>query len=166
MKPFFQHAPGRPFHISVGVVLTNEEGKICVHTWTRENALAEHRSLFEGLDSIYVLMRESLEDNETLLEAAHRGLKEEFGAVGVPARFLGSLQCIAKHPDGDFEKTTLYLEMKVKSMGERPKDDVEGGSTIEWHDPIWLIERMKEQGQKTYREDLDESKILSTYVGR
>lgn len=165
-KPkLFQHHEGSPFHISVGAVLVNAEGKICVHTFSKDGLNPKMRASLKNLVGLSILMRESLEEGETLEQAVLRGIREEFGAEGEIQRYLGSIQGVAFDPAGNtsFEKTTLYFEVKLTRLGERPKDDAEAGSTLEWLAPSVLIERMKQQAS-TERDDVDESKIIEAYL--
>ena len=109
-------------------------------------------------------MRESLENGETLEGALARGVQEEFGMVGAIKKYLGSEQHFLETPGGNFEKTTIYFEVELTHIGERPSDDAEGHSTLDWVEPSVLIERMEDQGRRTDRKDLDESKIIKAYV--
>ncbi|HYE23362.1 MAG TPA: NUDIX hydrolase [Candidatus Paceibacterota bacterium] len=160
----FQHSVDSPFHISVGAVLVNGEGKVCVHKRTRENIPSELHDKLGGLEEVFILMRESLEDGESLEYAVHRGLMEEFGAEGELGRYLGSIQTrITPGTSYETEKTTLYFAARLTKLGERPEDE-ESDSDLEWHEPVYLIDRMRDQGLQTNRGDLDESKILEAYV--
>lgn len=147
------------------MLLTNEEGNILAHTLHKATMPPEHRDKLGGLDQAYVLMRESLEEGESLEKAAHRGIAEEFGATGTIVRFLGSTQSILPESYGSFEKTTLYFHMRLTEQGERPKNDGESHTEITWVAPDVLLSAMKTQGQSTSRGDLDESKIVNAYVG-
>ncbi|MFA5996788.1 MAG: NUDIX hydrolase, partial [Candidatus Paceibacterota bacterium] len=119
--------------------------------------------ILQGLKEIYILMRESLKNGETLEEAVLRGLKEEFGAEGSVRKYIGSIQAMIPE-DGLWEKTTLYFEVLLKAQGERSSNDAESHTDLVWMDPGILINKMKEQGSRVDREDLDESKIIEAYV--
>ena len=160
----YQHSAASPFHISVGAVLVNDEGKVCVHKRTKETVPPEFRDKLGTLGELFVLMRESLEEGETLAECVMRGVHEEFGAEGELGTYLGSVQTrITPGTPYEFEKTTLYFTVRLTSIGVRPEDE-ESDSELEWHDPEFLIERMRAQGEQTGRGDIDESKILEAYV--
>ena len=158
-----QHSADRPFHISVGAVLVNSEGNICVHRRTLENTPEKYVFAMGGLGDVVILMRESLENNETLEQAVLRGIREEFGAEGKIIQYLGSIQANVQTTAHAFEKTTLYYSVQLTLLGERP-EDAESDSELLWLPPGELIARMKYQGANTHREDLDESKIIETYV--
>lgn len=164
MTHLFQHSKESPFHISVGVVLINEQGEVCVHKHTRENTPAESLDVLGSLSEVYILMRESLENGETLEDAVHRGIQEEFGAEGDILRYLGAIRCDIQPKTYAFEKVTLYFLMQLTALHERPQEDEEAHSVLEWHTPEFLIEKMREQGTATGRGDLDESKIIEAYV--
>lgn len=164
MKYLFQHSEEQPYHISVGVVLVNIDGNICVHHYTKENVPARYQASLGGLSETRILMRESLENNETLEQACLRGIFEEFGAEGEIRRYLGAIQVDVNATLRTFEKTTLYFHVQCTKLGERPLDDEESFSTLQWVEPHTLIGYMKEQGARATRPDLDESKIIETYV--
>ncbi len=164
MRSIFQHSEGNPYHISVGAVLVNAEGKICVHAFRVDGLEPWQQVVLGTAEHLYILMRESLEEGETLDEAVLRGIQEEFGATGIVKRYLGSIQARALSTrKGAFEKTTLYFEVECTGLGERSPDDEESHSTIEWHDPDTLIAKMRSQ-KNDVRDDLDESKIIEAYV--
>ena len=162
MTKLFQHSPEAPFHISVGAVVVNAEGKILAHKITKQNIPAEISEKMEDMPEVYILMRESLENDETLEQAVHRGIREEFGVEGEIKKYLGSIQVFI--PQEAFEKTTLYFHVALTHIGERPTNDAESYSDIEWIAPDTLLQKMKSQGEKTTRGDLDESKIIEAYV--
>jgi ADP-ribose pyrophosphatase YjhB (NUDIX family) len=163
MTRLFKQTPEHPFHISVGAVLVNEEEKICVHKMTKSKTPGVYANVFEGRDEIYILMRETLDNNETLEAAAMRGIREEFGAAGEIRQYLGSQAFEVRMHGYPYEKTTVYFEITLTELGERPEDE-ESYTDIEWHTPEFLIERMKEQGKGNPLADIDESKIIETYV--
>lgn len=151
-RPFFQASPSQPYHLSVGAVLFNQEGKVACHYF----------SSIMGVQDVYILMRESVEDGESLLETAERGLREEFGASGRPVGFLGALSGYLEDPRLPFEKTTLYVAYELIDWDPdlRDQDDPEACSTILWLDPEELIEIMRKQGERFQRVDADESRII------
>jgi 8-oxo-dGTP pyrophosphatase MutT (NUDIX family) len=153
-KPFFQASHHQPYHLSVGAVLFDDEGRIACH----------HFKEIGGFKDVYILMRESMEDGETPLETLHRGLKEEFGATAEPVAFLGSLCGYLPDFRLSFEKTTLYIACRLTLWNpeERDLSDPEGSSTIEWIEPGALIAIMQQQGPRFFhRVDADESEMIS-----
>ncbi len=167
MSSIYQHTAANPFHISVGAVVVNDKGEILVHKMQKKDVPADMLQAFNydsiQKDEIYTLMRETLEDGEVLTDAVMRGVHEEFGIEGTVEKYLGSIQAKAFAWDKEFEKTTLYFQVGVITQNERPKDE-EDFSILEWHAPEFLIQKMQEQGQSMNRTDLDESKIIQTYV--
>jgi hypothetical protein len=158
MSNLFRGVPESPYHLSVGAVLYNENNDVACHYFSEFQAADQGK-----LDDFYILMRETIEAVESVEGAVLRGAKEEFGATGEIKRFLGTL--VTKFLRGDtwIEKTTVYF--LVKSCGfdsnyERDPNDDESKSVIQWQSINFLIEKMKEQGMKYERTDLDESIIL------
>lgn len=156
-KPFFQASQKQPYHLSVGAVLFDQNGRIACH----------HFNEILGHKDIYILMRESLENDETPLAALHRGLKEEFGATAQPVAFLGSLSGYLPDPRLPFEKTTLYITCQLMQWNPEDRDltDPEAGSTIEWLEPSTLISLMERQGARfQHRADADESEMIKRTI--
>lgn len=152
-KPFFQASLQQPYHLSIGAVLFDQKGRIACH----------HFKEILGHKDIYILMRESMEDNESPLITLHRGLKEEFGATAQPVAFLGSLSGYLTDPRLPFEKTTLYIACQLIQWNPENRDlsDPEAGSTIEWLEPATLISLMEQQGVRfQHRADADESEMI------
>lgn len=151
--PFFRASEKQPYHLSIGAVLFNSEGKVACH----------HFKEIFGYKDVYILMRESMEDNETPLTTMHRGLMEEFGATAEPVAYLGCLSGYLPDKRLSFEKTTLYIACKLIDWNpeERDPNDPEAGSTILWLEPEELIAIMKKQGKKAGgRVDADESEMV------
>jgi 8-oxo-dGTP pyrophosphatase MutT (NUDIX family) len=152
-KPFFQAALDHPYHVSIGAVLFDREGRIACH----------HFKEVFGHQNIYILMRESMENEETPLMALHRGLKEEFGATAQPLCFLGCLSGSLPDCGFSFEKTTLYIACQLIEwkLEDRDPEDPEASSIIEWIEPNHLIALMSSQGLRfPQRVDADESEII------
>ena len=151
-KPFFQASQQQPYHISVGAVLFDNQGRIACH----------HFKEFFGQKDLYILMRESMENDETLFMTLQRGLKEEFGASAKPIAFLGCLSGYLQDSQLPFEKTTLYIACQVTEWNpaERDPNDPEAMSIIEWLEPNELITIMQQQGSRLKRVDADESEIV------
>ncbi|HEY2810435.1 MAG TPA: NUDIX hydrolase [Rhabdochlamydiaceae bacterium] len=149
---FFQASARQPYHLSIGAVLFNEEGKIACHRFPQS---------FGGKD-VYILMRESMENDETPVETVQRGLMEEFGATARPIGFLGSLSGDLPGFAHPFVKTTLYIACELIEWDPKLRDteDFEGTSIIEWHEPQHLISLMQQQGKRINRVDADESEII------
>ena len=144
-----------PYHISVGAVLLNEKDEVCVHHF------GTHTLGGKTAKDFYILMRETPESDEAIIEALHRGLFEEFGATASVIHYIGPLVCEVNYKHLK-EKTTLYFLCKLLDQDEndRAKDDPESNSSIEWLGIDFLIEKMQKQGKETGLADLDESKIL------
>ncbi len=151
--PFFQANKKQPYHLSIGAVLFNKEGLIACHHFKE---ILEHKD-------IYILMRESMENDETPLMTMHRGLKEEFGATANPIAFLGCLSGYLPDSRLPFEKTTLYIACQLINWNPENRDaeDPEASSTIEWLEPDILISFMQQQGIRfQHRVDADESEMI------
>lgn len=150
--PFFRANKTQPYHLSIGAVLFNQEGLIACH----------HFEEILGYKDIYILMRETMENNECPLTTLHRGLKEEFGATGRPIAFLGNLTGYLPDKNLPFEKTTLYIACQLIDWNPENRDpeDPEGMSVIEWLEPNRLIAIMEEQGTRFHRVDVDESEMI------
>lgn len=162
MKNYFQGNSEHPQHISVGAVVINEAGEVCCHHFDSTKGKYEGYWKEQGLENFYILMRETIEPNETLEQALHRGLMEEFGIEAELLDYIGSIQSHFKSKGVEIEKTTLYFLGKLKNqdLSKRSSSDIEFESQIEWHTADFLIPKMKEQTTKYGRTDIDESKIL------
>jgi len=82
---YFQGNKEHPQHISVGGIVVNDQKQICAHKF-HEDQLAPY---LEGENigaDVYLLMRETVDPNESLENAFHRGLMEEFG---IKAKLFG-----------------------------------------------------------------------------
>jgi hypothetical protein len=161
MINYFQRSSENPFHISIGGVVVNDEGKICCHYFESKS----HPAIGD-IKNVYILMRETIEPNETIEECLTRGLQEEFGMVGTLKSYLGSIVVNFEHRGQIVEKTTLYFLCDYISIdpSNRKSEDPESDSEIVWIEPKELIEKMKEQRIRLGREDVDESKILERLV--
>ena len=169
MKNYFQGNVTHPQHISIGAVMRNDKGQIRTHYFSKEFASGFWKSI--NVSDFYILMRETLEPNESLEIALARGLREEFNATARLDDYLGSITSTAyqvddkngKHP---FQKTTLYFLCTYEgdAAAERDMSDAEGQSTLLWMDAQKLIPLMKAQKERFERDDVDESSILERYL--
>lgn len=85
MPTYFRATNEYPYHLSIGAVVVNDEKKILCHHF---------KSLqLKGLEfkDLYILMRETIEPNETIEQCLARGLREEFGVRAEIVHILGSL---------------------------------------------------------------------------
>ncbi len=157
-RSLFASTEESPYHLSVGAVLYNGKGEIACHYFKELRIPQDTREYTD----FRILMRETVEEKESLEAAVLRGIHEEFGATGDIKRFIGTL--VTSFPRGDVpvEKTTVYflIELKEFNPSERDFYDEERTSLIEWQPIDWLISEMEEQGKKIERTDLDESTML------
>lgn len=138
-----------PHHISVGIVLLNEKKQVACHFYGEETIRGYPKNF-------HTLPHESLEDGESLEQAAVRGAKEELSMNVVPRRFVGSLivTWTSRHNEA-VEKTVPYLVCDLLSIDEvRDLTCPESVSEIRWLEIDELIDIMQKQGTG------DESKIL------
>jgi len=154
----FQATAGNRYHLSVGAVVRNEEGKICCHYFKSKFFSEVDRTL----EDFYILMRETVEPGESLEECLARGLKEEFGVTARLESYLGSIVSHFPKESMDVEKTTLYFSCAFISRDDtlRSHDDIESGSETRWVEPSLLMSKMKEQSARLNREDTDESIMI------
>ncbi|MBI2043033.1 NUDIX domain-containing protein [Candidatus Pacearchaeota archaeon] len=154
-KNYFIGNNEHPQHLSVGAVVLNNKNEICIHHFL-------NYPLQDKVVDFYLLMRETVNPDETLEEALHRGLEEEFGIKAILIDYLGSIK--SKFPSNGtmIEKTTIYFLCRYQSQDLNLRDinDVEGKTKIEWQSADFLIPKMKEQGKKSGRSDIDESDVL------
>lgn len=152
----FKYSKENPTHLSVGAVVINDKNEVLCHYF-------EETPKWK-LKNIYMLMRETIEPDETIESAIHRGLMEEFGVTGEITGYLGPIisHFYSKRLDDNIEKTTIYFLVKLIKLDESKRDpnDPEFASQIQWYKPEFLIPKMKEQGKHPGRSDLDESSIL------
>jgi len=155
---YYTYKIGLPNHLSVGGLVVREDGQIAVNRFQD----------IEGYKDIALLMRETLEPNERLEEAVHRGLAEEFGMRGVIISYLGNISCrlFLKRKRFEIEKTTLYYYLTYLSHDAelRAEEDRRFGGELEWHDPVELIDIMRMQASRVNRPDVDESQIVLRYL--
>lgn len=158
---YFQGTVENPYHISIGAVVRNNEGKICCHYFKK---ISYNES--EELQDFYLLMRETMEPNETIEETLKRGLLEEFGVEARLNKYLGSIISQFYRKNTVVEKNTLYFLCDFVSIDEsRRGGDIESTSEIQWLHPEVLITKMKEQGQRLQKTSLNESLILERLLG-
>jgi hypothetical protein len=157
MKNYFQRNKKSPYHISIGVVLMNKKKEICT-MYLKEYS----NTAIKTIKDFHSLVRETLEPNETIEQCINRGLMEELGATAKINSFLGSMVAITPQEDYMFQKTTLYFLCDLISIdtSKRSKEDKEIGAEICWTPLGELILKMKGQGKRLNRDDLDEGVIL------
>jgi ADP-ribose pyrophosphatase YjhB (NUDIX family) len=151
-----QRSPDNPYHLSVGAVLLNSDNKVALHHFKEEDTPF-------GAE-VYCLMRESVEDNETLESAVARGLDEEFGAKGAIEYFIGGETVEFMEQDKKpMHKTTLYFVVRLKQIdvSKRKQDDPEYGSLVKWFSLPEAINLFTQQANKLpHRPDLHEASII------
>lgn len=155
----FETSAENPYHLSVGAVIRNADGKILCHNYGDLNINPFRPK------NIYILMRESIEENETVEQALIRGAREEFGANVRPIRFIGSLVNSYSQFGAPIEKTTIYFLCDLIDIDESKRDnDEENQSLVEWKTPEFLIEKMEMQSAGIERTDLNEAEILKRII--
>ncbi|MCX6727150.1 MAG: NUDIX domain-containing protein [Candidatus Shapirobacteria bacterium] len=106
-----------PYHLSVSAVVF--EG----------NKLA----LLKKVDGSYTLPRETINSNESLVNAIFRGLREELGINVSVEKFIGSLITIFKRPDNTkVEKTTLYFICTKRGETNKKQEEDELTDEVVW----------------------------------
>lgn len=155
---YFIAKPSQPYHLSVGVVLVNGKHEVACHYFDELEF-----SPGKVVKDFYILMRETVHQNESLEQAAARGLMEEFGAKGQILSFLGSIQATKIPAVGHLmHKTTLYFLVRLGSIDTslRDPEDPEYSSRIEWRTVDYLIDKMQSQFERLQREDTNEAEVL------
>ncbi len=158
-QSLFLHSDRQPFHLSVGVLVYRADGRMLVH-YHAEAAVRGQR-----YRDLYVLVRESVEDAETLEEAVHRGVREETGASVVVHAFLGDLHerwTIADGADHDWQKTTVYflVELTEWDPGRRDPNDPEAGSNLLWLEPRELELKLDDTARRYPQMETGEGEIV------
>lgn len=158
---YFQGTKDHPYHLSVGAVVMNEKNEVCCHFFDKPAGPGFKYGTFENF---YLLMRETIEPNESIEQCLERGLQEEFGMKAKMKSYIGSLDSHWMTKEGNIRinKTTLYFLCEPISFItlNRREDDPEKSSSIVWINIRELIEKMKEQGRRLGNVTLDESEIL------
>lgn len=118
-----------PFHLSVGQVLVNDEGKI---------------ALLKKSGGDYTLPRETIYLNESLNDCLIRGAREELGKVVEVIKFIGSQVTFFNREDGtQVEKTTLYFQTRVVGETDLKQENDEIGDELVWVDLKLAVEKLK-----------------------
>jgi len=163
MKNYFQGSMQNPYHISIGAVVMNDNNEVCCHYFRTFSHPA-----MGTFDDFYLLMRETIEPDETIERCLARGLKEEFGIQATLHSFIGSIvsRFLIPKTHITMEKTTLYFlcDFVDMDLSKRASNDPESVSEIRWMKPQDLRIKMIEQGKRSGREDIDESKILEKLI--
>ncbi len=165
MSNYYISTKEHPYHLSVGAIVVNDRGEVLCHHF---HSIDVPGTTFKDL---YLLIRESLDPNETLEAAVHRGLLEEAGVEAAVQMFIGSIVSQFNREDIIAQKTTLYFLCKLIKFDivRRDKSDPEAGSEITFLPIDSLIDKMKSQYDRYKRSDFDETYILEEtkkYLGR
>lgn len=159
----FQGSQDHPFHLSVGGLLTNDEGAICCHYFD-VNSDASKASTKRDL---YLLMREAIKSDETIEAALRRGARQEMGAKVEVGHFLGSINSVFPHSTSGeiIRKTTIYFHLQLIEQNEnwRERNVPEGQSVLMWLPAPVLIKRSETQTSDSHT-GLDESSIIKNYL--
>ena len=154
----FRATKENPYHISIGGLVVNSEGRILIHHFT------DVKLGNTTFDNLYLLLRETIEPHESIEQTLERGLMEEFGAQGEIVKYLGSIKGKLPIENVWAEKTTLYFLIQYIQHDElkRQKDSFESKSRLEWLNPTELIPLMKKQA--AVDASLDESVIVERFI--
>lgn len=141
----FKWTENNLFHLSVGAVIQNGEGKILVHRLARiENK---------------IFLPKKTHKEEMSLEQTLERVEAETGLKVQPERFLGSRNSTFSNESGQIiNKTTLYFLCKILETTQRDPRDRDADSELMWLDREEAISIMRSQG-KTDNE-MDESMVL------
>lgn len=162
---YYHGDSGHPYHLSVGALVMNEKGEILVHHYSNLSAWGYGLEL----GACVLLMRESVEFGETLEQALHRGLMEEFGTMGTIVTYIGSIVSHFRRPhDGtSIEKTTVYFLVTPTVVDfTKRKNDIENTSELMWKQGVELVRAMREQSICYGRDDINESVIIERGIAR
>ncbi|MCA9380856.1 NUDIX hydrolase [Candidatus Dojkabacteria bacterium] len=159
MKNYFQASPENSYHISLGAIIFNKD---------RTKVLCHFIKEYKGYKNLYLLMRETINPNETFEIALKRGCLEEFGAQVEIKHFIGSIVVkdnwfgeIGK--EIEVEKTTLYFECALVDQDDSKRVDdgtIESKSELVWIEPEELIQKMTEFFDSYGINNLNESEII------
>lgn len=156
MSNIYETSVKKPFHLSVGCVLTDENNKVVCHKHTHEK-----------FGVVHTLMRESIEPGESPEQTLTRGLQEEMGATAEIQAYIGSITANDTwfreiNQPTPVQKTTIYFLAKLTSIDEskRKADDPESKSELVYLELPELIELMREQSERLKIQDIDESSVL------
>ncbi|PSO43283.1 hypothetical protein BRC19_01310 [Candidatus Saccharibacteria bacterium QS_5_54_17] len=159
---YFQHDSGGLYHLSAGALVYDNQGQILMHVFSKN----VERNPFDS--DIYTLIRETIEPNEPIEDAIHRGIKEETGSETELVDYLGAITGKARNFSSgvSFEKTTLYFAARLIDWqpDQRDQHDEEIDSDLRWYEPEKLIPLIKEQREITGSDDLDESLIVERFL--
>lgn len=165
----FVGTPEEPFHMSVGVILVNEENEVLVHRFNLENNEElrhelKRRADIPGKVQYYALMTETPEHGESLIDAAERGLMEEFGATGRLIHYIGTNIGHFKRMGSDvlIEKATPFFLYRILDLDEtrREQGSIESSSELVFLDIETLMKYLEEQDRAIHRTDLVYGPIL------
>lgn len=144
-----------PYHLSVGAVVMDAKRQVYCH----------HLFKPRGGSDVYLLMRETVEPNESVESALRRGLFEEFGIRGKIVKYLGSIVSSFKNWQGaNVQKTTLYFLCKPLGQPKQVKHierHYGKGGVKEWRSANFLLKQMKRQARILKRSDFDESEVIA-----
>ena len=158
---YYQASPDSPFHLSVGAVPIDKKGNVYCHYWKQKREFTD----------LYSLMRETMEQGETIEKTFERGLMEEFGMTGKVVDYVGSITAVDEwfgeiNRPTNVEKTTLYFLVDVISIDESKRlvEDEESDSQITCIPIHELIEKMEEVFNRTKINYFAEAKILKSVL--
>jgi len=155
---YYQASSTKPFHLSVGAIVLDENG----------NILCEHYDKLNEWEDIYWLMHSTINPNETLEQALHRGLKEEMGVTGEIISFVGVHNYKSEwfgetSSPVEVTKSIAYFTVRLISADEslKSQDNSAYNSRVVALTKKELIQKMKIQYQKYLIDELDESRVLA-----
>lgn len=144
-----------PFHLSVGAVILDKQKKNVYH---------HHLHKVNGKTDVYLLMRNTVQPNESFERTLKRGARKEFGMNIKINRYLGSItSSFINWEKAKIQKTTLYFlcEQVGKIKNVKQYESHYGEKSVrEWKPIKFLIPQMKKQAKILKRSDFDESSVL------
>lgn len=154
---YFGATPDRPYHLSVGIVVLDEDS----------NIICLHYPELLGFPGVFALPNWTMKSNRTLEEAAKEGAKKELGATIEILAYLGNL--VAQDmwfgelgTPKPVEKNVVYFLAKATSFDNSlaAEENTKENRTIVHKTFDFLIDTMSKQEVKDGMRDFAQAPIV------